>query len=172
MLPSEGRFPRSCVCICQQRMGKGHWPALAMAQGCRHTCTRAQQNCKKQTRGSSHVACRTPEGRRQGWVSIHHLHSAQETGWHGHPQIHTSDNHLQRTGRPGLTPTFQRFPHSLQTTKVVMGSSELRVCTCGEGCDGGVPSPRTSVTSSWRALGAGLPWSHNLGSTPYILRQH
>lgn len=25
---------------------------------------------------------------------------------------------------------FQRFPHSLQTTKVVMGSSELRVCTC------------------------------------------
>lgn len=29
--------------------------------------------------------------------------------------------------------TFQRFPHSLQTTKVVMGSSELRVCTCGEG---------------------------------------
>lgn len=25
---------------------------------------------------------------------------------------------------------FQRLPHSLQTTKVVMGSSELRVCTC------------------------------------------
>lgn len=25
---------------------------------------------------------------------------------------------------------FQRFPHSLQTTNVVMGSSELRVCTC------------------------------------------
>lgn len=50
MLPSEGRFPRSCVCICRQRMGKGHWPAEAMAQGCRHTCTRAQQNCKKDKR--------------------------------------------------------------------------------------------------------------------------
>lgn len=91
------------------------------------------QNCKKQTRGSSHVACRTPEGRSAG-LGLHPPPSQrQETGWHGHPQIHTSDNHLQGTGRPGLTPTFQRFPHSLQTTAVVMGSSELRVCTCGGG---------------------------------------
>lgn len=38
-------------------------------------------------------------------------------------------------------PTFQRFPHSLQTTNVVIGSSELRVCTCGEGHGGRGPAP-------------------------------
>lgn len=29
-----------------------------------------------------------------------------------------------------LQQNFQRFPHSLHSTKVVMGSSALRVCTC------------------------------------------
>lgn len=149
--------------------GKGtgqHWP-WPKAAG-----TRAQ-GLSRTARNRQEAASMWPAGpQRAGGRAIHHLHSSQETGRHGHPRIHTSDNHLQRTGRPGLTPTFQRFPHSLQTTKVVMGSSELRVCTCGEGRDGGVPSSRTSVTGSWRALGAGLPWSHNLGSTPYIFRQH
>lgn len=50
-------------------------------------------------------------------------------------------------------PTFQRFPHSLQTTKVVMGSSELRVCTCREGYgEGGHPQPQ-----GLKSLGAGGP---------------
>lgn len=43
-------------------------------------------------------------------------------------------------------PTFQRFPHSLQTTNVVMGSSELRVCTCGrcgKGATRGAPATPT-----------------------------
>lgn len=52
---------------------------------------------------------------------------------HHRDPMQPADTHLQRTGWGAWAcpPTFQRFPHSLQTTKVVMGSSELRVCTCG-----------------------------------------
>lgn len=62
------------------------------------------------------------------------------------PQIlQARDSSLQSTGQGDTwahPPTFQRFPHSLQTTKVVIGSSELRVCTCGEGAVGGAsPDP-------------------------------
>lgn len=36
---------------------------------------------------------------------------------------------LLLSGHGTYQQNFQRFPHSLHTTKVVMGSSELRVCT-------------------------------------------
>lgn len=68
-----------------------------------------------------------------GWLGMavpHFTPHRSHTGWrHPHPE-------------KAHPPTFQRFPHSLQTTKVVMGSSELRVCTC----EGGAPQPQDSVT--------------------------
>lgn len=51
----------------------------------------------------------------------------QGKGVHG-VQLPTGHPHCSQLASP---PTFQRLPHSLQTTKVVMGSSELRVCTWG-----------------------------------------
>ena len=123
---------------------------------------KAQQNCKKQVRGV-HPAVRPAGPQRAGGragVSIHHLQNSQGAGWHGHPPSHTTDptkagdTHLQRTGL-GMAwahpPTFQRFPHSLQTTNVVIGSSELRVCTCGEGHGGRGPAPGP------QSLAAGSP---------------
>lgn len=108
---------------------------LTRAHGCRHLYTRAQQNCKEgcervqpcglhDPRCISRTISKAPR-RLAGW-RCPPLHTTEPT--------QAADTHLQRTGRVAWAcpPTFQRFPHSLQTTKVVMGSSELRVCTYGE----------------------------------------
>lgn len=57
---------------------------------------------------------------------------------------------------PRWLQTFQRFPHSLHSTNVVMGSSALRVCTWGRAAAGqwrpsGVPQTKVP----W---GPGLTW--------------
>ena len=62
-----------------------------------------------------------------------------EHGTHAQPPEKGRGNHPRRnhptervSGKPEGRPTFHRFPHSLQTTNVVMGSSALRVCTYGK----------------------------------------
>lgn len=88
-----------------------------------------------------------------GWWAIvsHHVRpTAREQGWVW----------------PGLPLTFQRFPHSLQTTNVVMGSSELRVCTWERILMRGAASPRALSLKSRSPQIAGLPWSHTVGRPP------
>lgn len=123
---------------------------LATAQGFTHISRRAQQNCSRRMRGISHMDPGTPAGRETGlgspptcseapggWLGMavpHFMSHGSHTGWRHPPP------------EKACPPTFQRFPHSLQTTKVVMGSSELRVCTCGEGDGERGPPPAPGLS--------------------------
>lgn len=69
-----------------------------------------------------------------------------------------------RAPPPRLVQTFQRFPHSLHSTNVVMGSSALRICTwggSGRPAQGMLMVSPPPQTTSWGPLGAregGLTW--------------
>lgn len=87
---------------------------------------KAQQNCKKQTRGSSHVACRPQRAGGSGLTPIHHLHSAYRLcgGRHPSPLQTTTSKEQDVCLTPSSGSTLL-----IADNYVVMGSSELRVCT-------------------------------------------
>lgn len=107
------------------------------------------QECSAELRGGGrHPATQPadPTGQEAREGLGHPSQSSQQARWAGlSPSSHHADpqagDPAPREGpRAWAQPlTFQRFPHSLQTTNVVMGSSELRVCTWGG--DMGGPSP-------------------------------
>lgn len=71
-----------------------------------------QQNC-----GSSRAGSEPSPAPQHHFGGLCHTPEPTEKGW-GTPSTPQSRAH-----------TFQRFPHSLHSTNVVMGSSALRVCT-------------------------------------------
>ena len=116
---------------CGGRKQEGQW-AIASAP------TRHQQNCRGGgPQASIPSASVATHGRRQGRGPTALPRAPRRpVGW-GCPPLHTTWAPLRLQTQPqgargtwAHPPTFQRFPHSLQTTNVVMGSSELRVCTC------------------------------------------